>query len=125
VDLDRGRIYLPTDAMRRHHLEDDDLHRRDPLTRGRITELIREQAAYARRCYAVATAALPETERPRVLGAEIMASVYRELLRKIERTGCGVLDRELRVGAVHRAWLALRIAARARLGIAAVSGSAT
>lgn len=125
VDLARGRIYLPTDAMRRHHLEDDDLHSRDPVTRARVTELIREQAVYAHRCYAIAASALPEPERPRVLAAEIMANVYRELLRKIERAGCGVLDRELRVGAVHRVWLALRTTARARLRVAAVSGPAT
>lgn len=115
-DLAQGRIYLPTSALRRHRLSQRDLAEPDAAARARLRALILEEARYARLCFAAAHRALPAEERSRVLAAEIMAGVYRRLLRRVERAGDRVLDRRIRVSAMERGWIAARLLARHRFG---------
>ncbi|MBZ5638661.1 MAG: squalene/phytoene synthase family protein [Acidobacteriia bacterium] len=115
-DLERGRVYLPAGALRRHGLVESDLSRRDPDVLQRLDALIREQAAYARDRFAAAAAALPRRESRRLMAGRIMAAVYRVLLRKIERAGAAVLARKPRVAAPHRGLIALGVLLRDRLG---------
>jgi phytoene synthase len=114
-DLSQGRIYLPERSLRRHRLSGRDLGDPDPAARPRVAALIREEARYARLCFAEARRVLPRSERSKVLAAEIMAGVYRSLLRRIERAGDGILDRRIRVPAVERGWIAARLLARHRV----------
>jgi phytoene synthase len=105
-DLRNGRRYLTADALRRHRLTEEDLLAGDADSRARLAALIREEAAYARSCYAEADRLLPVEERPKVLAGEIMAAVYKALLESIERAADGVLDRRVRVSGIRRAWIA-------------------
>jgi phytoene synthase len=114
-DLAAGRVYLPTASLRRHRLSDRDLSRPDAAARRRFRALVREEARYAKLCFAEARRALPPQERSKVLAAEIMAGVYRRLLHRVERAGDGVLDRKVRVSAVERGWIAARLLARHRI----------
>jgi phytoene synthase len=115
-DFERGRVYLPADALRRHGLEEADLARRDSGTRRRLDALIREQAAHAGGRFRAAAEALPPAERRRLLAGRIMAEVYRVLLGKIERAGSAVLDRKPRVSTPRRGAIAARLLLRDFLG---------
>jgi phytoene/squalene synthetase len=76
--------------------------------------VVREEAAYARSLYREAEGLLPEEERSRVVAGEIMAGVYAELLRRVERAGDRVLDRTIRISRCRRAMIALAILLRQR-----------
>jgi len=104
-DLRNGRCYLTADALRRHRLTEEDLRSGDADSRARLAALIREEAAYARSCYAEAGRLLPDEERSKVLAGEIMAAVYRALLQRVERAADGVLDRRVRVSGIRRLWI--------------------
>jgi phytoene/squalene synthetase len=122
ADLVRGRVYLPDEILERHGLDPEALRRGDPADRGRLAALIHEEAAWARERLAAARRSLPGRERPRVLAGEIMASVYEDLLRRVERAGGDVLDHAPRLPGWRRAWVAVR--ARAR-GVPAPAEAAT
>jgi len=114
-DLARGRVYLPATALRRHDLTAESLARPDLEVRRRVCELVRHEAAYAWSCFAEAERVLPDDERPRLLSAEIMAGVYRQLLRAVERGGDRVLSTRITVSGPRRAWIALRLVLGHRL----------
>jgi phytoene synthase len=108
-DLARGRVYLPSSALAGHGLTPDDLTSRDPAVRDRIAALVRREAAYARHCFAEAERVRPVAERPKLLAAEIMAGVYRQLLHAVERAGDRVLSGRITVSGPRRGWIALRL----------------
>lgn len=115
VDAERGRTYLPREALERHDLLGLPLHRLDPQARLRLDVLIRDECLYVKRCFSRAARLRPPSERPRLLAAEIMGGVYRDLLRRIEKAGARVIDRPIRVPTPRRAWIALVLATRWRL----------
>lgn len=116
VDSRRGRTYLPRAALERNHLLDSALHCLDEQARSRLDVLIRDECHYVKRCFAKAERLCPQSERPKLLAAEIMGGVYRDLLRRIEKAGARVVDRRIRVPTPRRAWIAIVLAARWRLG---------
>lgn len=101
-DLTRGRVYLPSATLARHGLDEAALVRADAPARSALSRLVAEEAAYARGCFARAESLLPGSERARVLSGRIMGAIYRALLRKVEREGAGVLDREVAVPTAAR-----------------------
>ena len=96
-DLERGRVYIPTEDLRRFGCTEDDLRG------GRLTENVRRLLAFqverARRFYRKADAALPRHDERRLVAARIMGAIYFELLRAIERAGYDVFRGRVRVGA--------------------------
>lgn len=115
VDLARGRVYLTRRSLREHGLTEDDLRRGDPADRSRLERLIRAEAVYARGLYAEAERRLPREERPNVLAGEIMAAVYKRLLRRVERDARRVLDRPVTLSSLERGWVAAGTLLRRRL----------
>jgi len=82
VDAQRGRIYLPLEDLTRFGCTEDEILgcRLTPAVR----EVLRFEAARARDCYTAAQAALPAEDRRPMLPAEIMRTIYRRLLERIE-----------------------------------------
>lgn len=115
VDLGRGRVYLTRSSLNAHGLSEADLLGGDPACRDRLAGLIRAEAAYARGLYDEAERRLPAAERPKVLAGEIMAAVYKRLLRKVEREAHEVLDRPARLSSLERGWVAAGRLLRHRL----------
>jgi phytoene synthase len=113
-DLGNGRLYITGAALRRNQLTEEDIRTGDADSRARLASLIREEAAYARNCFAEAERLLPAPERSRVVAGEIMAAVYKALLRRIARAGDGVLDRRIGISAMRRMWIAGRLLVRRR-----------
>jgi len=115
-DLERGRVYLPAEDLRRFGCTEAD------LAAGLVTEPVRRLLAFecgrARQHYARAAAALPSSAVRKLVAAEIMGGIYFEILQRIERRGYDVFSRRVRVPKPARALIALTIWMRSRVGLA-------
>ena len=94
-DLDRGRLYIPLEDMRRFECTEDDL--RAGILTPNMRRLFAFQVERARRFYRKADAALPRHDERRLVAARIMGAIYFDLLRSIERAGYDVFRRRVRV----------------------------
>jgi 15-cis-phytoene synthase len=106
-DALRGRIYLPQDCLQRHHVTETD------LVKGRYSPAYRSLAAEvaerARGYYQMARRTLPVPERRSMIAAELMGSVYWELLRKLESVQFNVFGpHRIRLAKWHKLILILR-----------------
>jgi 15-cis-phytoene synthase len=117
ADLERGRIYLPQDDMRRFGVTEADL--RD----GRVTEPVRQLLAHAcaraREYSRAAERLLPREDSRSLVAAEIMRGIYRAILDRIERAGYDVFGQTIRVPRPRRAAIAASIWARSLAGLRA------
>jgi phytoene synthase len=130
VDFRRGRVYLPTEDLRRFGCTDQDIQREvEHAGRGirseRLRSVLEHHAARARVFYSRAVRALPPDEGPSLVAAEIMREVYWELLQRIENARCDVFSSVIRVPRPAQArialntWWTVRRAARRHAGPAA------
>jgi 15-cis-phytoene synthase len=117
ADFERGRVYLPLDDLARFDVREAD------LGSGRMTDGVREllkfEAGRAREYYRRARAAMPPHDRRALVAAEIMAGIYRALLRQIEHDGYDVLSRRMRLSRRRQMMIALRTWLGMRLHVAA------
>jgi phytoene synthase len=106
-DLDRGRIYLPGEDMRRFGVGEDDLRR------GRVTPdvaaLLQFECERARAYYQRAAWQLPAADAANLVAAEIMGGIYYGILTRIEAAHYDVFSTRIRVPRPQRAVIALRI----------------
>jgi phytoene synthase len=100
-DMQNGRIYLPQEDLARFHYSEAELTQRH--YNERFVELMEFQAGRARQFFTNASAALPAEDRPAMTPAEIMGSVYRGLLRRIELDKFRVFEREYRLSKLEKA----------------------
>jgi 15-cis-phytoene synthase len=104
VDLADGRVYLPQEDLRRFGCSEDDLRK------GEVTDpvraLIRFECDRARTYYEHAQRALPSADARALIAARIMAAIYFEILRSIERANYDVFSRVIRVPRPRRAVIA-------------------
>ena len=103
-DLDRGRVYIPLEDLRRFDCTEDDL--RAGVVTDNVRRLLAFQVDRARRFYRKAAGALPRRDERRLVAARIMGAIYFELLRSIERAGYDVFHGRVRVGRPRQALLA-------------------
>jgi len=113
TDLVRGRIYLPTEDLKRFGVSEDDL--RSGQLSSRVVELFRFECDRARSYYRRAAGHLPREDAHSLVAAEIMGGIYFEILRRIERRGYDVFSSRVRVPRPMRAVIALRLWLRALL----------
>jgi len=83
TDAARGRIYLPLKELAAHGVTEREIL--DGLYSDRFCALAQSVAARARDHYAAARKSLPDEDRRSMASAELMATVYWNLLRKLER----------------------------------------
>src|SRR5205085_3822033 len=79
-DLAKGRIYLPEEDLHRFGYSTDDL--REKNYNESFVQLLQFEADRAKQFFADAAAILPKEDRHSMIAAEIMASVYRSLLKR-------------------------------------------
>jgi 15-cis-phytoene synthase len=115
ADLVRGRIYLPMEDLQRFGVSEADL-RAGRLT-SPVVELLRFECERAHSYYRRAADQLPREDGRSLVAAEIMAGIYFEILRRIERNGYDVFSARVRVPRPQRAVIALRLWVKALLGI--------
>jgi 15-cis-phytoene synthase len=91
-DLRADRIYLPLEDLARFNYSEKELQ--DRQYNDRFVQLMQFEASRSRQFFARAAAALPEEDRKSMVAAEIMASIYRGLLRRIELDKFRVFEKE-------------------------------
>lgn len=107
TDAERGRIYLPLEELRRFGVPPEDIF--GCQYSDRYCALARSVATRARDFYQAAGRALPEADRPTMIAAELMGTVYWHLWRQLETRGFNVFaSPHIRLGKPHKLWLILR-----------------
>jgi phytoene synthase len=100
-DLQNGRIYLPQEDLARFGYSEAELQ--DRQYNERFIRLMEFEAARARKFFARAAALLPPEDRRSMIAAEIMASVYGALLRRIAIDKFRVFEKEYRLSKLEKA----------------------
>src|SRR5438045_4474192 len=90
-DLQVQRIYLPQEDLARFNYSETELQ--DRQYNERFVQLMEFEATRARNFFAAAAALLPRKDRQSMVAAEIMGSVYRALLRRMERDRFRVFEK--------------------------------
>ena len=108
-----GRIYLPVNELQQFDVKAHELLNR--VHSERFVALMKFQAARAHQTYDDALALLPQADRRNQKPGLMMASIYRTLLREIERDDFKVLDQRVSLTPVRKLWLAWRVQALGRL----------
>jgi 15-cis-phytoene synthase len=106
-DLQDGRIYLPLEDLARLGYSETELRNRK--YNERFIRLMEFEAARARGFFARTAALLPPEDRRSMAPAEIMSSLYRGLLRKMELDKFRVFEKEYRLSKMEKV---VRIAAQ-------------
>jgi 15-cis-phytoene synthase len=99
-DLANGRIYLPREDLARFEYSEADLraHKHDEA----FVRLMEFEASRAEEFFAAAAAVLPREDRRAMVAAEIMASVYHALLRRMKSDHFRVFDKEYRLSKIEK-----------------------
>jgi phytoene synthase len=103
-DLERGRLYIPTQDLERFGCTE--AHLRAGVMTENLRQLLAFEVERARQFYRKADAALPRHDERRLVAARIMGAIYFELLRSIERAGYDVFSRRVRVARPRQAAIA-------------------
>ena len=112
-DAGRGRIYLPVSELQQFDVKAHEVLKRQYSDR--FTALMRFQAQRAHGLYDEAMALLPAEDRRTQKSGLMMASIYRTLLREIERDGFQVLHQRVSLTPLRKLWLAWKVQALGRL----------
>ncbi len=110
-DLRQGRIYLPQEDLVAFDYSEAELQERQ--YDDRFIQLMEFEAKRAREFFARAAAILPAEDRRSMVAAEIMASIYRALLRRMELDKFRVFEKEYRLSKLEKAGrIAIRLLRR-------------
>lgn len=112
-DALRGRIYLPVNELQQFDVKAHEILKR--TYSDRFTALMRFQAQRAQGLYDEALALLPAADRRAQKPGLMMASIYRALLREIERDNFQVLHQRISLTPLRKFWLAWKVQALGRL----------
>ncbi len=105
-DKDRGYIYLPQEDMERFKYSENDLM--NEVYNDNFIELMQFEAQRAREYYHKARTFLKPDEKPTIIAAEIMDSIYFRLLEKIELNEFDVYSKRIRVSPLHKVLITLK-----------------
>ena len=108
-DAMRGRIYLPVNEMQQFDVKAHEVLKR--TYSDRFTQLMKFQAERAHALYDEAFALLPAADRRTQKPGLMMASIYRTLLREIERDDFQVLHQRVSLTPLRKLWLAWKVQA--------------
>lgn len=100
-DLQNDRIYLPQEDLARFDYSEAELQARH--YNDRFVRLMEFEAARTREFFKQAAALLPREDRKSMVAAEIMGSVYRALLHRIELDKFRVFEKEYRLSKLEKA----------------------
>ncbi len=99
-DIQNGRIYLPQEDLARFHYSETELIQRH--YNERFVQLMEFQTRRARQFFANAAVALPAEDRRAMTPAEIMGSIYRGLLRRIELDKFRVFEKDYHLSKMEK-----------------------
>jgi phytoene synthase len=99
-DLNSGRIYLPQEDLARFDYLETDLRARKHNEA--FVRLMQFEAARAEEFFSRAATVLPREDRRSMVAAEIMASVYHALLKRMKADRFRVFDKEYRLSKIEK-----------------------
>jgi phytoene synthase len=99
-DLNNGRIYLPLEDLARSDYTESDLGAR--RYNDAFLRLMELESQRAEEFFSRAAALLPREDRRSMVAAEIMASVYHALLRRMKTDRFRVFDKEYRLSKIEK-----------------------
>lgn len=113
VDYRRNRFYIPLEDLQRLGVTEADVAREveqsgHGVQNSRVRAVLDHQASRARVFFARAVRVLPQQDASRFIAAEIMRSIYFEMLRRIEAADFDVFTAVIRVPRPVQARLALQ-----------------
>ena len=100
-DYQAGRVYLPQEDLARFGYSEGELAQRQ--YNRQFLQLMQFEAARAREFFTRAAAALPAEDRRAMAPAEIMGSIYRGVLRRIELDKFRVFEKEYALSKLEKA----------------------
>ena len=100
-DLSNGRIYLPQEDLTRFDYSEEDLLARK--YNEAFVRLMEFEAARAEEFFAQASALLPREDRRSMVAAEIMASIYHALLKRMRSDEFRVFEKDYRLSKLSKA----------------------
>ena len=100
-DFQAGRIYLPQEDLARFQYSEPELAQRK--YNEHFLQLMQFEAARAREFFTRAAAELPPEDRRAMAPAEIMGSIYRALLRRIELDKFRVFEKQYGLSKLEKA----------------------
>lgn len=100
-DLRAGRIYLPQEDLARFNYSEAELQ--DRQYNDRFVQLMQFEAERAHNFFSRAADVLPNEDRRSMVAAEIMASIYRGLLRRMELDKFRVFEKDYSLTKVEKA----------------------
>nr|UXE46140.1 15-cis-phytoene synthase [uncultured bacterium] len=100
-DFLAGRVYLPQEDLARFQYSEADLMKR--RYNDQFLQLMQFEAARAREFFSRAAVALPPEDSRVMAPAEIMSSIYRALLQRIELDKFRVFEKEYRLNKLEKA----------------------
>jgi 15-cis-phytoene synthase len=110
TDAERGRIYLPQNELKKFNVSEDDVL--NFRYSDRFQALAANVADRAKHFYRLARQTLPAEDRRAMIAAELMGSVYWQLLQKLDRQRFAVfgpqplrLAKPQKLALIFRAWL--------------------
>jgi phytoene synthase len=110
VDAARGRIYLPLDELKKFNVSENEILNSSYSENYRA--LAASVAARAEHFYQLAQKTLPAEDRKSMVAAELMGSVYWQLLKKLEAKRFNVfgpkpvrISKSQKLVLIFRAWL--------------------
>jgi 15-cis-phytoene synthase len=107
-DAALGRIYIPAEDLEKFHVTRKQLAAGDG-----VKELLRFEAARARRYYDESQPLLDLIDRPSRPSLWALIQIYSRLLDRIERAGYDVFTRRISLSAAEKSWIVARAASRA------------
>ena len=108
-DADRGRIYLPIEDLERFTVPVQEIHQHQYSER--FSALMQFQAQRAQKIYDEALDLLPAQDFRAQKPGLMMAAIYRNLLREIEKDGFAVLHQRTSLTPLRKLWLAWKVQA--------------
>ena len=105
-DAARGRLYLPREYLRAQGIAETEPQA--VLRHPRLASVCDRLAELAEQRFAEAAAAMRECPRRAMRPAAVMGAVYRAILARLRRRGWRDLEREVKLPARLKLWLALR-----------------
>lgn len=112
-DALRGRIYLPVNELQQFDVKAHEITKREYSDR--FAALMRFQAERAHGLYDQALQLLPKQDLRSQKPGLMMASIYRTLLREIERSNFQVLHQRIQLTPLRKLWLAWQVQALGRI----------
>ena len=112
-DANRGRVYLPLSLLRNHGIDANEIVQ--GIEPAKLKPALIEVAARAHAAYEEALSMLPVSDWRAQKPGLMMASIYRQLLRRIQSKGYPVLSERVGLSPLHKLWLAWKVQALGRV----------